>query len=181
MVVERGVAAGDGFQAVVKIEDDFVQRQFVVQHDAGGADVFESFLLAALLFDQLENSADIFFVGEDGGEDDRLFDLGDFAGIEPARRIVDFDHLAVGLRDLVAHAGSGGDQFEIEFALQALLNDFHVQQAEKAAAEAEAESDGTFRLEEERRIVEAKFFERFAQLRCARARRRCRGRRRPWA
>jgi len=34
VVVEGCIAAGDGFEAVVKIEDDFVQRQFVVQHDA---------------------------------------------------------------------------------------------------------------------------------------------------
>ena len=88
----------------------------------------------------------------------------DFAGIEPARRIVDFDHRAVGFVDLVADAGGGGDEVEIEFALQTLLNDFHVEQAEEAAAEAEAEGDGTFGLEEERRIVEAKFFEGFAQL-----------------
>ena len=120
-----------------------------MQHDARGADVLESFLLAALFFDERENSANVFFVGEDGGEDDGLFDFGDLAGIEPARRVVDFDHLAVGLCDLVADAGGGGDEVEIEFALEALLNDFHVEQAEEAAAEAEAESDGAFRLEEE--------------------------------
>ena len=112
-----------------------------------------------------ENSADVFFVGENGGEDDGLFDLGDLAGIGPARRIVDFDHCAVGLVDLVADAGRGGDELEIEFAFEALLNDFHVEQAEEAAAEAEAEGDGTFGLEEEGRIVQAKFFERFAQSR----------------
>ncbi len=94
-----------------------------------------------------------------------FFDFVDFAGIGPARRVVDFDQFAVGFGDLVAHAGRGGDEVEVEFALQALLNDFHVEQAEKAAAEAEAQGDGTFRLEEKRGIVEAKFFEGFAQLR----------------
>ena len=73
--------------------------------------------------------------------------------------------VAVGLGDLVAHAGRGGDQVEIELALEPLLNDLHVEQAEKAATEAEAERDGAFRLEEERRIVEPQFFERLAQLR----------------
>ena len=69
--------------------------------------------------------------------------------IGPARGIVDFDELAVGQRDLVAHAGSGGDEVEVVFAFEALLNDFHVEQAEESAAEAEAERDGGFRLEEE--------------------------------
>ena len=164
MIVERSVAARDGLEAVVEVEDDFVQRQLVVQHDARGTDVLESLLLAALFFDQLENSADVFFVGENRGEDDGLFDLGDLAGIGPARRVVDFDHACRRFGDLVAHAGSGGDEVEIEFALQALLDDFHVEQAEEAAAEAEAERDGAFRLEEERRIVEAQFLQRFAQL-----------------
>ena len=72
---------------------------------------------------------------------------------------------AVGFGDLVAHAGSGGDEVEAELAFEALLNDLHVEQAEKAAAEAEAESDGAFRLEEERRIVQAQLLESFAELR----------------
>jgi len=113
-----------------------------------GADVFESFLLAALFFDQLENAADVFFVGQDGREDDGLFDFFDFAGVEPARRVVDLDHGAVGFVNLVAHARGGRDEFETELAFQALLNDFHVEQAEEAAAEAEAQSDRTLRLEE---------------------------------
>jgi hypothetical protein len=65
------------------------------------------------------------------------FDFSDLAGIGPARGIVDLDQLAIGLGDFVAHAGRGGDEFERELALQALLNDLHVQQAEKAATEAE--------------------------------------------
>ena len=149
VIVERGVSARDGFQAIVEVEHDFVEGQLVVQHDARAADVLEIFLLAALFFDQLQNSADIFLVGEDRGEDDRLFDFGDFARIGPARRIVDFDDLAVGRGDFVADAGRGGDEVEVVFALETLLNDLHVQQAEEAAAEAEAESGGAFRLEEE--------------------------------
>src|SRR5581483_2978680 len=164
VIVERGVSAGNGFQAVVEIENDFVERQFVLQHDARGAAVFEAFLLHALFFHQGENSADIFFVGQDGGEDDRLFHFGDFILRRPARGIVNFDDFAVGLVDLVADAGSGGDEIEIEFALQSLLNDLHVEQAEKAAAEAKSQGHGTFRLEKERSVVQAEFFESFAEL-----------------
>src|SRR5437764_3486104 len=78
--------------------------------------------------------------------------------------MIDFDFLAIRLRDLIAHARRSGDQLQIKFALQSLLNDLHVQQAEKAAAEAESECNRTFGLEEKRRIVEPKFFERLAQL-----------------
>ena len=85
-------------------------------------------------------------------------------GRQPARRIVHFDHFTVGLVDLVAHAGRGRDQLQVELALQALLNDLHVQKAEKTAAEAESERNGAFRLKEERRVVEPQFLQRFAKL-----------------
>ena len=63
----------------------------------------------------------------------------------------------------VAHARRGRDQVDVEFALQPLLNDFEVQQPEKAAAEAEAQRDRIFRLEIERAVVQPQFFERIAQ------------------
>ena len=112
-----------------------------MQHHARGADVLECLLLAALVFHQLQDAADVLFVGQDRREDHRLFDLRDLAGIGPARRVVDFDDAAISQRDLVAHARRGGDQVEVVFALQPLLDDLHVQQAEEAAAEAEAQRD----------------------------------------
>ena len=36
VVVERSVAAGDGLQLVVEVEDYLVQRKLVGKHDAGG-------------------------------------------------------------------------------------------------------------------------------------------------
>ena len=46
--------------------------------------------------------------------------------------------------DLVDHRGGGGDQVEIELAGEALLDDFEMQQAQEAAAEAEAEGGRWF-------------------------------------
>ncbi len=46
---------------------------------------------------------------------------------------------AVALHDLVDHGRRGRDQVLVELALQPLLHDLHVQQAEEAAAKAEAE------------------------------------------
>jgi hypothetical protein len=66
---------------------------------------------------------------------------------------------------VVAHAGRGGDEVELVLALQPLLDDLHVQQAEKAAAEAEAQGDRALRLEEERGVVEAQLFQGVAQQR----------------
>ena len=47
--------------------------------------------------------------------------------------------VAVAQLHLVDDAGRGGDQVLVELALQPLLHDLHVQQAEEAAAEAEAQ------------------------------------------
>ena len=88
------------------------------------------------------------------------FDLG---GVGPAGRIVDFDDGAIGEGDFVADAGRGGDEVERVLALEALLNNFEVEQAEEAAAKAEAEGDGGLGLEGEAGVVEAKFFEGVAE------------------
>ena len=51
--------------------------------------------------------------------------------------------------ELVDHRRRGRDQVEVELALQPLLDDLEVQQAEEAAAEAEAERGRGFHLEGE--------------------------------
>ena len=67
--------------------------------------------------------------------------------------------------DLVLDARRGGQQLEVVLALQPLLDDLHVQQAEEAAAEAEAERDRRFRLVGQRGVVQLQAFERVAQQR----------------
>ena len=79
------------------------------------------------------------------------------------RGVIDLDDLAGIGGDAVADAGGGGDEIDIELALQALLHDFQVQQAEEAAAEAEAEGHGVLGFEIEGAIVEAELFEGVAQ------------------
>ncbi len=65
--------------------------------------------------------------------------------------------------DLVDDRRRGRDQVEIELALEALLDDLQMQQAEEAAAETEAERGRTLRLVHERGVVEAKLGEALAQ------------------
>ena len=64
---------------------------------------------------------------------------------------------------LVAHAGRGGDQVDFELALQPLLHDLQVQQAQETAAESEAERHRILRLEAEGAVVQPQFFQRLAQ------------------
>ena len=75
---------------------------------------------------------------------------------------------AVGERDLELDRRHRRHQLEVVLALQALAHDVHVQQAEEAAAEAEAERVGGLRLPGQRRVVERQLLERVAQLRGSR-------------
>ena len=54
-------------------------------------------------------------------------------------RVIDVDRLAGLEQQLEDYRRRRGDQVQVVFALQALLDDFHVQHAEEAATEAEAQ------------------------------------------
>ena len=84
---------------------------------------------------------------------------GSFAGFSTR------DHLAVGLVDVVDDARRGRDEVEVELALEALLDDLHVEQPEEAAAEAEAERLARVGLEGERGVVQVQLLHRVAELR----------------
>ena len=91
--------------------------------------------------------------------------IRDTARVRQLGRVVDLDHLAIGRPHPVEHARRGRHQVDVELALEPLLHDLHVQQAEEPAAEPEAQRRRRLRLEHERRVVEAQFLERLAQLR----------------
>ena len=71
----------------------------------------------------------------------------------------------MGQRDQGFDRGSRGDDVEVELALEALLHDFHVQQAQEAAAETEAERHRGFRLEADGGVVEMQLLQGIAQHR----------------
>ena len=66
--------------------------------------------------------------------------------------------------DLVGHVRRRLHQVDVRFLLQTLLDDFHVQQAEEAAAKSEAQRLAGLRLELETGIVDRQSFQRFTQF-----------------
>ena len=78
-------------------------------------------------------------------------------------RILEQQHVTVGPIDVVLHRGDRGDEAQVELALQPLLDDLHVQQTEKAAAETEPERGGRLGLVVEAGVVEHQLLERVAQ------------------
>ena len=96
--------------------------------------------------------------------DDGFADLLDAPRVGHLARVLDLEHGAVVELHLVDDAGRGGDEVLVELAFQALLHDLHVQQAEKAAAEAETQRLTDLGLETQAAVVELELFQRIAQL-----------------
>ena len=65
--------------------------------------------------------------------------------------------------DAVDDRGGGGDQVEVELALEALADHLEVEEAEEAAAEAEAEGGGGLHLGGEAGVVELELLDGVAQ------------------
>src|SRR5205085_6506370 len=136
---------------------------------AAGADVGQLLLDAAAVLAQLEDAAEIFVGGVDGGEDPRLLDALDAVGVGHVRGVVELDDLGgfrlrMGEVHAVDDARRGGDEVEVVFAGQPLLDDLEVEEAEEAAAEAEAQGGAGLHLEAERGVVEAQLVQRVAEL-----------------
>ena len=71
--------------------------------------------------------------------------------------VVDVKDFAAFHKDMVDNARISGNDVHIVFTAQTLLNDFHMQQSEKTAAEPEAQSRRSFRLVEKCRVIELEF------------------------
>ena len=121
-------------------------------------------VLAAALLAELHDLADVLLRREDRGADHRLAHLLDARRVGHVGRVVDGQLAAVGERELELDRRHRRHQVDVVLALQALAHDVHVQQAEEAAAEAEAERVGVLRLPEQRGVVERQLLERVAQL-----------------
>ena len=121
-------------------------------------------LVAALQVGQRHHRADVLLRHVELDGDDRLADLGDPAEVGHLRRVLDLDHVAAVQLDLVDDRRRRRDQVLVELALEPLLDDLHVQQAEEAAAKAEAERLADLGLVAQRRVVELELLQRVAEL-----------------
>src|SRR5690606_23172628 len=75
----------------------------------------------------------------------------------------DVDELAIGALDLVNDGRRARDEVEVVLALESLLHDVHVQEPEKAAAEAETQCTGDFGLVVQCRIVQLELRKRISE------------------
>ena len=137
MVIEGSVALGAGLELVEEVEHDFGQWNAVVHLDTIGGDVLHRAHNATVVLAQIHHRTDEFLGRDDVGGNHRLDNLLDLAVREFAR--VGHMMLAAVLGGHVVGDVRGGlDQVEAELAGESLVDDFHVQQTQEAAAEAEA-------------------------------------------
>ena len=164
MIVKRGIAFRDGLQFVVEVDDDFCQGHVVIQFHTVARHIFLFDQFAALAQAKGHDVADIVCAGDNRGADIGLLDTVYLGGIGHSGGIVHLAQGAVLVKDVIAHVGHRGDDVHIELAVQTLLHNLHVEQAQKAAAETEAQGHGGFWLKGERCIVELQLFQAGAQL-----------------
>ena len=104
-----------------------------------------------------------------GRADDLSLEVGfldtlDARGLGKILRATDINHLSVSLVDVIVNRGARGNEVQIELALQAFLDDFHVQQAQEAHTEAKAERHRGLGLPHQRRVVDVQLIERVTQV-----------------
>ena len=91
---------------------------------------------------QLHDGAHELGWNDDLGLEVGLLDALDARDVGQVLGTGDAHHLAIGPEHVVVDRGRGGDEVQAELALEALLDDLHVQEAEEAHAEAEAQGNG---------------------------------------
>ena len=164
VVIERRIPFGDALQLIVKIDNDLSQRQVENNLHPVSRNVLLLDEDTPLAQAQGHDRADVCRACNDGRTDIRLVDMVDQCGIGQSGGVVHLLHVAFLVVHLVRNVGNGGDHVHIELALQPLLNDFHVQQSEKTAAETESQGHRRFGLESERSIIQLQLFQRCPQV-----------------
>ena len=164
LIVERGVALGVGFEGVKEIVDDLVEGHLIVELHQVGVQILHVLELAAALLTHGHDVAHEILRCDDGHLHIGLFGVLDGAGIGVVVGVIHLHQRTVRLVNMVDDGGQCGDEVEVKLALEALLNDLHVEHTQEAAAETEAQSHGGFRLKGEGGIVQLQFLQRVTEV-----------------
>ncbi len=139
MIIERGIAARHAFQFVVKVEHNFGQGHIESQLHPLAGDIMFVLQYTALVETQLHHLPVELGFGNHLRLDVRFFNTVDQCRDRQSRRIVHIYFFALRGVHFVRHVGHRGDHVHVKLTVEALLYDLHVQQAEEAATEAEAQ------------------------------------------
>ena len=169
LVVVAGIAAAAGLDGIKEVVDDLAQRNQVMQVNARFVHILHVDQHAALRLAQVHQRADVIVRRVDVRVDERLLLLDDAGRVGVGGGVVDDLHRAVGQRQAVLDARRRRDKVKVKLALKTLGDDLHVEQAQKAATEAEAQRGTRLRLKSQARVVELQFLQRVLQVGIVRA------------
>ena len=119
---------------------------------------------AAVLDSELHDGTRILGRADNLGFKVGLLDALDTRSLGQILWAADINHLTVSLVDVIVHRRARGNEVQVELALQALLDDLHVQQAQEAHAETKAERHRGLGLPHQRRVVDMQLIESVAQI-----------------
>ena len=125
-VIHRPVTARDALYLVVEIDQDFVERQFAVQHHPARIERFGALHLAAFLQNQSQNVTDVFVRTEHICFYDWLTNLLNHTRIWQVSRIVDQEFFSARGQNLIHNAWTRRDDVHVVFAAEPFLDDLHM-------------------------------------------------------
>ena len=164
LVVQRSVTLGVCFQGIKEVIDDLVQRHLVVDLHQVGVQILHIHELSPAILAEGHDVAYELVGRDDGHVHKRLQRLGNAARVGVVVGVVHEDSGTVGLDDLIDDAGQGGDQIQVKFSLQTLLDDLHVEHPQEAHAEPEPQCNRGLRLKAQRGVVELELFQGVPQV-----------------
>ena len=131
LVIKGRIALCTALELVEEIEDELSQGHvephlngFLREMDHVGGDT-------AMLDGELHDRAGVLGRRDDLGFEVGLLDAVDARCVGKVLRAADLDHGAIGLIHVVVHRRAGGDQGKTELALEALLDNLHMEQSQK--------------------------------------------------
>src|SRR4029077_7398683 len=145
--------------------NDLAQRNLILEDDTVAGPVLQLFEHAAAILRELHHRPDISGRDDDRQPHERLGDGLDRGGIGKQRRVVDLDGVAPLELYAVLDGGRRRDELQLELALQALLHDLEVEQAQESASKAKSQRGRILRLVRKRAVVELQLLERLLQVR----------------
>ena len=125
----------------------------VMKHRTRRLHVFHSLILASSLLAELHDRSDVVGRHHNLCFYQRLFHIFNLRWIRKVGWVGQFDHLSIGLVDLVDNSRCCRYEVQIIFSLKTLLNDLKMKKSKETAAEAKAECCRCLRLVEEGCIV----------------------------
>src|SRR5690606_14612615 len=138
----------------MEIQNHFTEGEFVSDDRVGWSGEVQLFLDPSPFDAQRDDCSNVVGRHVNAHFDDRFCNVVKFARRGELGGVVypdDFAALVVGEVD---HAGRCCNQIQIVFAFKSLLDDFHVQQAQKSATKTKTERFGRVRLKAEGRVIE---------------------------